>query len=91
MNVRVLIPRAISVFLLTLATRAHGRTIQDSASAERRRHPKLREHLAGVIMLLKYSRDWKQFMERLEREHPPWKKGTNLPLQFPADFSGQED
>ncbi len=53
-------------------------------------HPKLREHLAGVTMLLKYSRDWKQFMERLDREFPSWEKGTKLPLPFPAELSDQD-
>jgi len=33
MKVRVIVQRAISVFFLTLATRAHGRAIQESVSA----------------------------------------------------------
>ncbi len=48
-------------------------------------HPKLREHLAAVIMLMKYSPDWKVFMERLDHEFPQW--GDNLLLPFPDDYT----
>jgi|SRR5262252_2940119 len=48
-------------------------------------HPKLREHLAGVLMLMKYSENWKQFIERLDVEYPQW--GKNLMLPFPADYT----
>ena len=48
-------------------------------------HPKLREHLAGVVMLMKYSPDWQTFMDRLDREYPQW--GTNYLLPFPDDYS----
>jgi hypothetical protein len=47
-------------------------------------HPKLREHLAGVIMLMKYSPNWAVFMERLDREYPQW--GSTLMLPFPEDY-----
>ncbi len=46
-------------------------------------HPKLREHLTGVVMLMKYSPNWKVFMERLDREYPQW--GSNLMLPFPEN------
>jgi P63C domain len=51
-------------------------------------HPKLREHLAGVIMLMKYSPDWRIYMERLDREYPQW--GSTLMLPFPDDYAGPE-
>jgi hypothetical protein len=35
-------------------------------------HPKLREHLAGVTMLLKYSPTWEVFKGRLDIEYPQW-------------------
>jgi hypothetical protein len=35
-------------------------------------HPKLREHMSGVLMLMKYSPDWRVFMERLDKELPQW-------------------
>jgi hypothetical protein len=46
-------------------------------------HPKLREHLASVVMLMKYSPDWKVFMDRLDHEFPQF--GANLLLPFPDD------
>lgn len=48
-------------------------------------HPKLREHLAGVVMLMKYSENWKVFMERIDHEYPQW--GNNRLLPFPDDYS----
>lgn len=46
-------------------------------------HPKLREYLAGVLMLMKYSPDWQVFIDRLDHEHPQW--GTTMPLPFPDE------
>jgi len=43
-------------------------------------HPKLREHLAGVTMLLKYSPSWEIFKDRLDIEYPPWGKPMKLPF-----------
>lgn len=51
-------------------------------------HPKLREHLTGVVMLMKYARDWKVFMDRLDREYPQW--GKTLMLPFPDDYQPPE-
>jgi P63C domain-containing protein len=47
-------------------------------------HPKLREHLAGVVMLMKYSPNWRVFMDRLDHEYPQW--GKTLLLPFPDDY-----
>jgi P63C domain len=47
-------------------------------------HPKLREHLTGVVMIMKYSPDWKIFMDRLDHEYPQW--GDSLLLPFPDDY-----
>lgn len=47
-------------------------------------HPKLREHVAAVLMLMKYSPDWQVFMDRLDREFPQW--GDQLLLPFPDDY-----
>jgi hypothetical protein len=51
-------------------------------------HPKLREHLAAVLMLMKYSPNWQVFMDRLDREFPQW--GSNLMLPFPDDYKPPE-
>jgi hypothetical protein len=48
-------------------------------------HPKLREHLAAVVMLMKYSPNWKIFMDRLDHEFPQW--GDNFLLPFPDDYT----
>lgn len=44
-------------------------------------HPKVRELLAGEIMLAKYSPNLAVFKERLDREYPQY--GNTLPLPFP--------
>jgi len=36
-------------------------------------------------MLMKYSPDWRVFMERLDRELPQW--GSNYLLPFPDDYA----
>jgi len=51
-------------------------------------HPKLREHLTGVIMLMKYSPNWRVFMSRLDREYPQW--GNTMMLPFPEDYAAPE-
>jgi hypothetical protein len=48
-------------------------------------HPKLREHLTGVVMLMKYSPNWKVFMDRIDMEYPQW--GKNYLLPFPDDYT----
>ena len=42
--------------------------------------PELREHLAGVIALMKASRDWYMFMHHMNRVYP--KYGTSIPFDF---------
>jgi hypothetical protein len=50
-------------------------------------HPKLREHLASVITIMKLSKDYDtDFMEKLNRIHPGWDK--TLPLPFKSDEPG---
>ncbi len=51
-------------------------------------HPKLREHLAGVVMLMKYSPNWKVFMERVDREYPQF--GKTMLLPFPDDYAAPD-
>jgi P63C domain-containing protein len=52
-------------------------------------HPKLREHLSAVVMLMKYSPNWQVFMDRLDREFPQWGKTYLLP--FPDDYAPPEE
>jgi hypothetical protein len=51
-------------------------------------HPKLQEHLAAMLMLMKYSPNWQVFMDRLDREFSQW--GSNLMLPFPDDYDPPE-
>jgi hypothetical protein len=46
-------------------------------------HPKLREHLASVITLMKISTDYSQFEHLLDRVHPRFGQTPELP--FPDD------
>lgn len=43
-------------------------------------HPKLREHLASVISLMKISDDYDTFMRFLDRAHPKFNETLPLPL-----------
>lgn len=52
-------------------------------------HPKLREHLAAVTMLMKYSPNWKVFMFRLDKELPQY--GATYMLPFPDDYQAPDD
>jgi hypothetical protein len=52
-------------------------------------HPKLRQHLEGVVMLMKYSPNWRIFMDRLDKEYPQW--GANYLLPFPDDYRPPND
>jgi hypothetical protein len=51
-------------------------------------HPKLREHLAAVLMLMKYAPNWRVFMDRLDREFPQF--GDNMLLPFPEGYEGPD-
>ncbi len=43
-------------------------------------HPKLREHLASIVSIMKLSNDWDDFKSKLDRIHP--KYGTTIPIDF---------
>ena len=47
--------------------------------------PKLLAHLSGVLMLMKYSPNWKVFMERLDKEYPQF--GSTRLLPFPEGYA----
>lgn len=56
----------------------HQRLTPDSG------HPKLREHLASVVTVMKLSETWSDFILKLDRVHP--KYGKTMALDF--DFNG---
>lgn len=46
-------------------------------------YPRLREHLGSVVTAMKLSKDWPDFMEKLNMPHPRY--GDTLPLPFADD------
>ena len=48
-------------------------------------HPKLREHLAAVIALMKASTDWTMFTRLLQRAKPKYNTNLELPLDDEMD------
>lgn len=50
-------------------------------------YPKLREHLGSVITLMKLSKDWQDFKEKLDLIHPSYKNNVSVHLWTDAtDF-----
>ena len=45
-------------------------------------HPRLREHLASVITIMKLSRSYDDFLAKLDQIHPRY--GETIPMQLPA-------
>lgn len=50
-------------------------------------YPKLREHLGSIVMLMKLSEKWDDFMDKLDRFHP--KFGANYSMNF--EYKKEED
>jgi P63C domain len=48
-------------------------------------YPKLREHLGSVVTIMKLSRDWKEFMEKLDRIHTRYGDTIPLPLEYESE------
>jgi hypothetical protein len=51
-------------------------------------HPKLREHLASVITLMKISENYKAFEKLLDRVHPKYQANLMLPFDEKENSSG---
>jgi hypothetical protein len=47
-----------------------------------RGYPKLRELLGSVVTIMTFSRDWPDFMEKLNRRHPRFGDQLMLPLDY---------
>jgi len=45
-------------------------------------HPRLREHLAAVIALMRGNTTWKKFYNQLNRALPKWNQTLELPLNY---------
>lgn len=48
-------------------------------------HPRLKEHLSGVIALLKASETWEQFLKSLDRAYPKYGNTIEMPLTGGSD------
>ena len=48
-------------------------------------HPKLREHLASVITIMRLSDEWSDFKEKLDRVHPRYGETMTLPFADGGD------
>jgi hypothetical protein len=51
-------------------------------------YPKLREHLGSVVTLMKLSRDWRDFEDKLDHIHPRFGETMSLPLDFDQPDNG---
>ena len=51
-------------------------------------YPKLREHLGSVVTLMKLSRDWPDFEDKLDHIHPRFGETMILPLDFDQSDNG---
>lgn len=60
-----------------LKTHLHRRLTDDVG------HPKLREHLASVVTVMKLSDNYEDFMQKLDRVHQRYGTTYNLPLEGP--------
>lgn len=47
-------------------------------------YPKLREHLGGVVAIMKLSTDYPDFVGKLDRLYPPYGQQMLLPLEYNA-------
>jgi len=50
-------------------------------------HPKLREHLASIITLMKISKTYSQFLKMLDTVHPKYNENLPLPLYDQTEFA----
>lgn len=48
-------------------------------------YPKLREHLGGVVAVMKLSADWKDFAAKLNRLFPRYGESLSLALEYEGD------
>jgi hypothetical protein len=48
-------------------------------------YPKLREHLGGVVMVMKLSRDYKDFVSKLDKIAPRYGETMSLPFDYEED------
>jgi len=52
-------------------------------------YPALREHLGSVVTIMKLSREWPEFMAKLDALHPVYGETIALPFYDPKDDDGK--
>ena len=50
-------------------------------------HPRLREHIEGVIMIMRFSKTWGEMLHRMDDAYP--KLNTTPRLPFPDDAGAE--
>ena len=45
-------------------------------------YPKLREHLGSVVAIMQLSKDWADFVDKLDRLHPRYGETMRLPFEY---------
>ena len=85
---RRLAPGVLSELKNTVPKRADGRRKQHFFRhlTENVGHPKLREHLASVVTMMKLSRDYDDFTSKLDQIHPRY--GDTIPLALMGPDEG---
>jgi hypothetical protein len=44
-------------------------------------HPRLKQHIEGVIQIMRFSKDWEQFMHRMGVAYPRLNEAPYLPFR----------
>ena len=52
-------------------------------------HPRLKQHLEGVIALMSVATDWDQFEEWVDRRYPKYNETMKLPFPDTDRFSSE--
>jgi hypothetical protein len=52
-------------------------------------HPRLKTHLEGVVMIMRFARDWQEFMYRMDVAYPKMNETRRIP--FPVDDEDEEE
>jgi hypothetical protein len=48
-------------------------------------YPKLREHLGSVVAFMQMSKDWHDFMTKLDRHRPRYEETVELPIEYESE------
>jgi P63C domain len=54
-------------------------------------YPKLREHLGAVVAVMRLSRDWYDFRDKIDNLYPRYGEATQLHFSYNEDGTEEED